>query len=250
MPSIARAILLALHASSFLALTDLAPAIIHALASPIPDPFLVAPPNSPSSLMAVRVLGKHNNAQRPPPIARASSASLHQRASTSDLVNRFRSYSEAAQTDSANMKKLAAESAYARSDDLEFQGRCTTVLTSYQTNIVGVQDILAELGADKGLANFDRTDDIEVYLKAIVNVNKDILSCVSILVDNLPVLGPILGPIVYQIKCLLDDVLNIVENLTDALINICAPLLKALLAPFSGLLCALGLGLGLVDCIL
>lgn len=40
----------------------------------------------------------------------------------------------------------------------------------------------------------DRTNDLETILKQTVNVNKDTLNAVAILIANDPTLGPILGP--------------------------------------------------------
>ncbi|KIY71633.1 hypothetical protein CYLTODRAFT_336307, partial [Cylindrobasidium torrendii FP15055 ss-10] len=78
---------------------------------------------------------------------------------------------------------------------------------------------LKPLAKDKGLANYDKDIPLETALKDVVNANKMVLKSISVLTDKLPILGPILGPIVYQVKCILDDVLDFAENLTDALLN-------------------------------
>ena len=72
-------------------------------------------------------------------------------------------------------------------------------MTGFHTNLLGFQTVLAQLGADKGLANYDRTDALETLLKRIVNANKDALSATDVLICNIPLLGPILGPS----KCIL-----------------------------------------------
>jgi hypothetical protein len=59
--------------------------------------------------------------------------------------------------------------------------------------------ILQQLGADKGLLNADRTDELETLLKEVVNVNKDTLSYITTIVYNLPILGPTLGPSKYTV---------------------------------------------------
>lgn len=56
------------------------------------------------------------------------------------------------------------------------------------------QGLLGDLGRDKGLANYDRSNDLETLLKHIVNLNKDTLSSVTDIVYEIPILGPILGP--------------------------------------------------------
>lgn len=100
------------------------------------------------------------------------------------------------------------------------------------------QGILGDLGRDKGLANYDRDNDLETLLKDIVNLNKDTLSSVTDIVYEVPLLGPILGPskcpqipagvhadsfpgtpVVGELKCIIDEVLNAVENTVDGLLN-------------------------------
>lgn len=49
--------------------------------------------------------------------------------------------------------------------------------------------------------------------------------------------------VVYDLKCLVDVVLNIVENTTDAILNALAPLLGGLLGHSSSTLCASGIKL-------
>jgi len=80
-------------------------------------------------------------------------------------------------------------------------------------------------------------------LKEVVNVNKDTLSYITTIVYNLPILGPTLGPIVYELKCILDEVLDACENLTDAIINVLKPLLEPLIGKFLSTACNNGVGL-------
>lgn len=54
--------------------------------------------------------------------------------------------------------------------------------------------LLAQLGADKGLANYDKNDDLETLLKDTVNANKNALSATTAIVYNIPTIGPVLGP--------------------------------------------------------
>jgi len=48
--------------------------------------------------------------------------------------------------------------------------------------------------SDKGLANFDNTNDLEILLKNMVNLNKDVLTDTDVALTQIPVLGPLLGP--------------------------------------------------------
>ncbi|KAJ6604663.1 hypothetical protein DFH09DRAFT_1300847 [Mycena vulgaris] len=245
MPSIARAILIAVNASFFLALTGLSPTTTSALASPLPGPSHALPMTSPNSLLASRVLSKHTDAEfapRTPSIPPAVSTHLHQRQSTSDLVESFRSYSGSAGDNAAALKRLAAKARAGHPGDVEFQQQCASAFSSYQTNFAGFQSVLFLLGSDRGLEYYDRLDDVETLLKNIINFHKETIEAVTILVDELPILGPILAPIMYDLKCLIDQILDATENITDYLLNLIAPLLQALgLSVVTDLLCSLGL---------
>ena len=48
-------------------------------------------------------------------------------------------------------------------------------------------------------------------------------------------------PVVYEIKCILDEVMDAVENLTDAIINALEPLLQDIIQVASQTACASGL---------
>jgi hypothetical protein len=49
--------------------------------------------------------------------------------------------------------------------------------------------------------------------------------------------------VVYELKCILDDVLDFCENLTDAVINALKPLLEPLIGKFLTTACNNGVGL-------
>lgn len=101
-------------------------------------------------------------------------------------------------------------------------------------------------GSDKGLANYVPQNDIETLLKKVVNLHKDVLSATYEAVKNLPILGPILGPsesnaliyldailtlfleVVYDVKCLVDELLDAIEDLSDAIVNVLQPSLQSL----------------------
>lgn len=50
--------------------------------------------------------------------------------------------------------------------------------------------------------------------------------------------------VVYEIKCIVDDLLNAVENLTDAILNALQPLLLGLVDVATKAVCGAGLDLG------
>lgn len=60
--------------------------------------------------------------------------------------------------------------------------------------MLGLEGVLGNLGADKGLANYDRSNTLETILKDVVNLDKDVLSSITVLVYNLPIVGKTLGP--------------------------------------------------------
>lgn len=79
-------------------------------------------------------------------------------------------------------------------DDKAYQQQCATELSSFHTGLAGAQSTLRDLGRDRGLANYDRNNDLETSLKHLINLNKDTLKAVDEIVYQIPGLGPILGP--------------------------------------------------------
>ena len=75
-----------------------------------------------------------------------------------------------------------------------FQQNAVTKFSSFQTSIQAFVGILSQLAADKGLANYDKNDQLETLLKDVINATKNVLSAVYILIENDPTLGPLLGP--------------------------------------------------------
>jgi hypothetical protein len=135
-------------------------------------------------------------------------------------------------------------------DDNEvLQQQYASGLSEFNTNMAGFQTAYAKTASslDDGLANYDRTNDLETLLKNVVNVNKYTLTSTSMFVDKLPVVGPALGPsehpdspprehilipllaVVYETKCIIDQILDITENFSDATINQLTPVLQSLL---------------------
>ncbi|KJA29227.1 hypothetical protein HYPSUDRAFT_50705 [Hypholoma sublateritium FD-334 SS-4] len=114
-------------------------------------------------------------------------------------------------------------------DDGDFQQQYASALSDYSDNVSGFHTTLAKTLSDKGLANYDRTNSIETILKDFFNLNKGIFNSINVYLPTIPVIGPIVGPLFYNIKCLLDGILNEVEDSTDGAINALQPLLAAIL---------------------
>lgn len=89
---------------------------------------------------------------------------------------------------------MSAHSTSVGEDDLDYQQDYATALSGFSDNIDAFQVAYAATTSDKGLANYDRTNDIETLVKQIVNLLKNVLSSTDNLVYNLPIVGPIVGP--------------------------------------------------------
>jgi hypothetical protein len=81
-----------------------------------------------------------------------------------------------------------------KGDDKAFQQQNSDSLSDFQGGLLEFQGLLSQLAADKGLANYDKGDELETMLKNIVNATKNTLSATDILVYRIPLLGPLLGP--------------------------------------------------------
>jgi hypothetical protein len=136
----------------------------------------------------------------------------------------------------------------------EFQRKCASELTAFNTNSRGFQTSLNQLSADKGRASHDNKDSIERLVKDIINLHKDVLRCFTELVYGIPELGPILGPsmsfssyktlpplfiepcpVVYELKCTLDALLDLTEKLI-----IDSGALRGLISDYSEAVCKPG----------
>ncbi|KAJ3539445.1 hypothetical protein NM688_g6358 [Phlebia brevispora] len=154
-------------------------------------------------------------------------------------LNVLNNYYNGMQQHAANFRTLARQPASSRSSD--FQAQSAAELTGFQTNLLGFQTILDQLGSDDGLANYDKNNEVETILKEMVNSVKYLLTDTDDMVYSLPAVGQTLGPIVYEIKCILDKVLDAVENLTDAILNAIQPLLAPLIGQATDTACRSGL---------
>jgi len=79
-------------------------------------------------------------------------------------------------------------------NDPRFREDTARELRGFRDDMDRAQGLLGDLGRDKGLANYDRNNDLETLLKDIVNLNKDTLSSVTNIVYEIPLLGSTLGP--------------------------------------------------------
>ncbi|KAF9453806.1 hypothetical protein P691DRAFT_812418 [Macrolepiota fuliginosa MF-IS2] len=139
-----------------------------------------------------------------------------------------------AETHAREMSRLSGGSS-------SYKGEFTERLGAFRSNVECIQSGLNYLGRDKGLANYDRNNGAETLLKNLVNVNKITLSAITTATYQIPGLGPILGPIVYEIKCILDEILDGIENVSDALLNEVQPLLAGCVQDTLSVACSISL---------
>ncbi|KAA1468243.1 hypothetical protein DENSPDRAFT_877951 [Dentipellis sp. KUC8613] len=229
---------------------------------PVPMPFVVSkhfggsPSDLGSSDAAPRsVNGKHSHSNvtlgTPShtfyPIANNHTVSESRREFDNDPllnnINILNAFYDKANQNAGNLQTYASQPSGGGNAESTYGQQCSSELQAYKTNMLGFQSVFAQLGADKGLANYDKTDDLETLLKNTVNLNKDTLKSVNEMIDAIPTIGPLLGPIVYEIKCILDDLLDATENLSDALINSLQPLLRSLIAGYATAACRSGVEL-------
>ncbi|KAJ7357380.1 hypothetical protein DFH08DRAFT_851802 [Mycena albidolilacea] len=247
MPSIARV----LFAASFLAFTGFSPATTTALASPLQASTPAIPVNSPSSLVASRIVAKHIDTELVARFPTSPTVSTLQRGSGNStyLVHQLQVHHDKMKLNADKMHKYAAQKRARSVDDAALQAGCTTELTDFYNNFSGFYNILCLLneiavccpnvGVGKGLDCYDDSSVTEQLLKGVVDYTKVTLTATRTLVAGIPVLGPLLDPIVEDIKCIVDSLLDLTEDLVDCLINITNELLRPLLASLSPLLTSL-----------
>ncbi|OAX42978.1 hypothetical protein K503DRAFT_682199 [Rhizopogon vinicolor AM-OR11-026] len=124
--------------------------------------------------------------------APASASTPRSPNASSDKVALLQKYHQQALQHAANYQNLISYATSMSATNPAFQQQALTELSEFSTNFKGFTTVLGELGADKGTANLDPTNDLEILLKNIVNANKDILAVTYDLVDSFPIVGPIL----------------------------------------------------------
>ncbi|CAA7265788.1 unnamed protein product [Cyclocybe aegerita] len=206
------------------------------LSTPIPLPLLMAPDYSPSLIPLNRSISRVSSRSASPfPLV-----SLRHSRDVGPLDS-LTQYHDAASKNANNLKSLAAKSATTDNEDYDFQQACASELSEFSQNMQGIQEVLVQASpSDKGLANYDRDNDLETLLKNVVNLNKDVLNSTTAAVYNIPGLGPTLGPIVYNLKCLIDQILDALEDYSDATINQLTPLLQGVFGKTTSLACDTG----------
>ncbi|KAF9270234.1 hypothetical protein L218DRAFT_992873 [Marasmius fiardii PR-910] len=108
-----------------------------------------------------------------------------------------------------------------------FRNHCVDSASSISVILQGFSDTLRPMAAHYGKKYYNKYDPIETLLKDVVDFLKDFLAYMAKLVDCSPLMGVALYPIVYQVKCIIDEILDITENCSDEIINELRALLNA-----------------------
>ncbi|KIK71013.1 hypothetical protein GYMLUDRAFT_33119 [Collybiopsis luxurians FD-317 M1] len=135
--------------------------------------------------------------------------------------------------------KTCSESCLHAPDSQQWQS--TSTVSSFYSDLLDVQGSL-----QKGEAFYDKNNNLETILRDLINYTKQLLNSVHALVQCDWLLGVPLGPLVWEIKCIIDWLLDFCENASDASLNALVPLLNEILGlcgTCRNNICLLGLGL-------
>ncbi|CAH7687251.1 secreted protein [Phakopsora pachyrhizi] len=116
-----------------------------------------------------------------------------------------------------NNKKLGLSTEYqkklfAQLEEWQKHANSIPLISSFSSS-------LKPFGKDNRIEILDRKYDIQLILKTLVNTVKYTLKDLNLIFYLIPGLGKVLGPIFFQIKCIFEELLNAIENLTDGSIN-------------------------------
>ena len=82
------------------------------------------------------------------------------------------------------------KSATASKNKRDDSSQALAALWDFLLDLLGLKALLEQMGADRGLANYDGTNHLETLLKENVNCIKDILTQIYQLFANIPIIGP------------------------------------------------------------
>ncbi|KAH9982407.1 hypothetical protein BGW80DRAFT_1247282 [Lactifluus volemus] len=165
-----------------------------------------------------------------------------------DYISILDGYCSKAYENTQKIRSMRAEeySAYSsqascssQSDSSMIEQGCASALTAFHTNSRGFKTTMDRSRTEKGLASYDQHNHLETLVKEILNFHKDIIKAIAELLRCFPLLGPILGPIVYDIKCIIDELLNDTKSLTDVLLDSLQPMLAELSEEYGQVACQL-----------
>ncbi|KAK0198450.1 hypothetical protein F5146DRAFT_1019677 [Armillaria mellea] len=210
----------ALRAILFVSLSSIFVPHIHVHASPsMPLALMNYARSGPQSMVD---FSKRNDTLRPyRDVTRSSILELGDNSSHMDLCDGLLAQLTVAV---ANLGNLVNNESLEKDRPGDYQDSCVTSLNSCK-GILGELNlaIAAMRPDDKGLGNYDRNDRLETLLKEVVNKTKDLLKLT-------------VSPLVYELKCITEEILDAIEDITDGLLNFLNLVLKPLVSPCKGVL--------------
>ncbi|KAJ4499687.1 hypothetical protein C8R41DRAFT_34922 [Lentinula lateritia] len=234
MLSIAR-VFVAFHTAAYLALVGFTSSSKIALANPLPMPLMknysasypdeAGPPSKTLKTTSSRNSSHSTHASR----SLLSTRSVDPR--QQDIISELTIYVSDAGLHANDLQQCAASCP--GSPEAQQQPSASS-LSLFSDSLLGFQHTVS----DKGLAYFDKNSGLEVLIRKIIDETKYILNYTNDLVQCYPLLSALLGPTVYELKCIIEWLLDICEDATDATLNALAPSLRALLGQFGD--CLLG----------
>ncbi|GAA6059366.1 hypothetical protein JCM10212_003264 [Sporobolomyces blumeae] len=145
-----------------------------------------------------------------------------------NLENLLKTGSSGMRTHQANIQKLAKQArTYDKKSRMgsKFQNSVYQELKAYRgsaQSLPGLKELdeaLKPLGPDQGLGNFNRDDPLQVLIRTLNESTQQTLESINLIVYYVPVLSPLLAAPLYDIKCIIDDVLNAAQYNADGLLN-------------------------------
>ncbi|KAI0932212.1 hypothetical protein AcW1_000605 [Taiwanofungus camphoratus] len=227
MHSIIRAIIVAINLAVFSVLVSGPFCSVPALGFPLPVPMPLrvayaefaqrSSDLGPRLSHALAEQVKHNGTDHE---TKLTPPTYHKRDITSilDNIGLLNSYYTQINQNAHTINSLASQSASGQGGSIDFNQQTVSAVSAFHTNLVDFQGVLAQLAADKGLANYDKDNTLETLLKNTINAVKDLLSNVDELIGGIPVLGPLLGPSEYWLISLwLTDFIRVIFLLVGQL---------------------------------
>ncbi|GAA5997853.1 hypothetical protein JCM5350_007744 [Sporobolomyces pararoseus] len=144
------------------------------------------------------------------------------------LENLLKSGTSRMNTHQSNIAKLAKQArTYNKSSRMgsKFENSVYQELKAYRgsaQSLPGLKelyDATKPAAGDHGLDNFNRDDPIQVLIRTLNESTQQTLESINLIVYYVPVLGPLLGPLVYDVKCIVDNVLDATQLNLDGLLN-------------------------------
>ncbi|KAJ4486165.1 hypothetical protein J3R30DRAFT_1462886 [Lentinula aciculospora] len=227
MLSIAR-VFVTFHTAAYLALVGFTPSSNIALATPFPMPMTLKnysasfPNEAGPRSKTMKTTLKHNSSRSAPDSRSLSSFNTPAVESRQDTLAALMEYVDDAGVHANSLQ----QSSIACPDNPEAQQQpSTSSLSLFSGSLLNFQNAIS----DRGLAYFDKNDALEVLLRKIVDEIKYTLNAVDDLVQCDILLREFIGPIVYELKCFLEWLLDMTEDITDASLNEILILERALL---------------------